>query len=317
MEFEEAFKHARGSLPLRASYRKIPWPEPDSIHFLESSGNRPYPIWHYHPELELTFLNGWSGTNFVGDSVGPLRLPEVFLLGPNLPHVWRMDPKPSTPGARCHAIVIHFQADFLGPGLMEKREFSLIARLFERSVYGLRFTGTTREALISRLLQMGAKSPLGRLIELLNVLAVMAESTECETLSTTPFSNSRAEAGTSRIDRAYQFICQHYAEPIGLSEVARAASMCPDAFSRYFKRATGLNLTGFISRTRVAHAAKLLIETNLTVGEICYASGFSTLSNFNQRFREIKSVSPRQYRQQYSVNRREVALAVTPTSSKN
>ncbi len=47
---------------------------------------------------------------------------------------------------------------------------------------------------------------------------------------------------------------------------------------------------------RIGHACVQLIETDSSIGEIAYTSGFNTLANFNRRFRERKHTTPREFR---------------------
>jgi len=49
---------------------------------------------------------------------------------------------------------------------------------------------------------------------------------------------------------------------------------------------------------RIGHARKLLLETDATVAETAYASGFESLSNFNRQFQQISGTSPKVFRQQ-------------------
>ena len=76
--------------------------------------------------------------------------------------------------------------------------------------------------------------------------------------------------------------------------------MSLSAFCHYFKRVTGRTLSDFIKEVRIGLARKLLMETDRSVAEIAYASGFESLSNFNRQFREVSACSPRTFRQQHA-----------------
>ncbi len=75
--------------------------------------------------------------------------------------------------------------------------------------------------------------------------------------------------------------------------------MTKSAFCHYFKKRTRKNFSRFVNEMRVGHASKLLVETDNSISEICFQSGFRNLSNFNRRFKEINSLSPQEYRQQF------------------
>jgi AraC-like DNA-binding protein len=72
--------------------------------------------------------------------------------------------------------------------------------------------------------------------------------------------------------------------------------LSPSAFSRLFRRTTGMTFTQFLNRVRLGQAARLLQETDHVISEIAINSGFENLSNFNRRFRERYGRSPREYR---------------------
>jgi AraC-like DNA-binding protein len=75
--------------------------------------------------------------------------------------------------------------------------------------------------------------------------------------------------------------------------------MSLSAFCHYFKRVTGRTLTEFITEVRIGHARRLLIETNDSIAQIAFASGFESLSNFYRCFQELTGVSPKTFRRQY------------------
>ena len=78
-------------------------------------------------------------------------------------------------------------------------------------------------------------------------------------------------------------------------------SMSPSAFSRYFKRVMGKTFSRFVNELRIGQACRALLETDRPIAEIAYDCGFNNLSNFNRRFRELRGVSPRQFREQHLI----------------
>jgi AraC-like DNA-binding protein len=72
--------------------------------------------------------------------------------------------------------------------------------------------------------------------------------------------------------------------------------MSGPSFSRFFRRATNRTFRAFLNQVRVGHASQLLLETDRSVADVCFDSGFSNLSNFNRQFLRLRKVSPRDYR---------------------
>lgn len=94
-----------------------------------------------------------------------------------------------------------------------------------------------------------------------------------------------------RIDR-------DYAGQLDIPALAAAAGYSREHFIRAFRAAYGETPGRFRTRRRVERACELLRSANLTVTEICYLVGFSSLGTFSARFSEITGMSPTSYRRQ-------------------
>ncbi|MDR3460346.1 MAG: helix-turn-helix domain-containing protein [Verrucomicrobiae bacterium] len=105
-----------------------------------------------------------------------------------------------------------------------------------------------------------------------------------------------ANAEPPVIAQAKQFIREHYAEELSLSQVAGVVHMSSHYFCKQFRKATGMSYTGFVSRTRIEQAKSLLLNPNLRVSEIGYTVGFQSLNHFNRMFKKIAGQSPSHYR---------------------
>ena len=88
-----------------------------------------------------------------------------------------------------------------------------------------------------------------------------------------------------------------YAESLDLDALAREAGYSRFHFARSFRETYGLTPRAYLSARRVERARELLRSANLTVTEICYLVGFSSLGSFSDRFTELVGCSPSQYRE--------------------
>ena len=98
------------------------------------------------------------------------------------------------------------------------------------------------------------------------------------------------------IARARQFIYEHQQEVISLGRVSSVLHVSLSDLCRRFHKATGVPFTEFVSRTRVESAKKLLLNPNLQISQIAYATGFQSLSHFNRMFKRIMGKSPKEFR---------------------
>jgi AraC-like DNA-binding protein len=99
------------------------------------------------------------------------------------------------------------------------------------------------------------------------------------------------------ISKAKQFIREHHTEDLTLGQVAAAVHTSIFYFCKLFRKTTGITFTEFVSRTRADKAKNLLLNPNLRISEIAYASGFQSLTHFNRVFKTIVGESPTRYRE--------------------
>ena len=92
-----------------------------------------------------------------------------------------------------------------------------------------------------------------------------------------------------RIDR-------EYASPLDIEALARGVNLSSGHLSRAFKLAYGEAPYRYLMTRRIERAMTLLRRDDLTVTEICFAVGFSSLGTFSTRFSELVGVSPSAYR---------------------
>ena len=90
-----------------------------------------------------------------------------------------------------------------------------------------------------------------------------------------------------------------YAEPLSVPALARAALMSPGHFSRSFRAAFGETPYSYLMTRRIERAKALLRRGDLTVTEVCFAVGCTSLGSFSSRFTELVGESPSAYRARY------------------
>jgi AraC-like DNA-binding protein len=104
----------------------------------------------------------------------------------------------------------------------------------------------------------------------------------------------------ARLRRVRDRIDREYAQPLDVEALARGAHMSAGHFSRQFRLAYGESPYGYLMTRRIERAMALLRRGDLSVTEVCFAVGCSSLGTFSTRFTELVGVPP-------SVYRREVA----------
>jgi AraC-like DNA-binding protein len=253
-----------------------------------------YNQWHYHPELELTWVQQGSGIRFVGDSIENFQAGDLILLGSNLPHFWRADEAAAAGQPPCQALVVQFGEHFWGADFLALPEMAAIRELLVKARRGIRLSGDTRRQVSQRMQALVQARGLDRLLGLLGILQLIAAG-DISYLSSVGFNQPPNAADTSRISIIYAYTLAHFAGKIKLEEVASLVHMTPNAFCRYFKKHTRKTYSQLLTEIRIGHACKLLMEDFNSIAQVCLDSGFQNFSNFNRYFKAITHLTPKQY----------------------
>ncbi len=100
----------------------------------------------------------------------------------------------------------------------------------------------------------------------------------------------------ARLRRVRDRIDREYAQPLDVEALARDAHMSAGHLSREFRRAYGESPYAYLMTRRVERAMALFRRGDLSVTEVCFAVGFSSLGTFSTRFTELVGVPPSVYR---------------------
>ena len=92
-----------------------------------------------------------------------------------------------------------------------------------------------------------------------------------------------------------------YGEHYTLDGLARQYSVSVSALSHRFRTMTGMPVMGYLQSCRMAHAKRMLADTNLCIGEIVEKCGFSDCSNFSRSFKALNGTTPTIFRKKYKV----------------
>ncbi|OLT15826.1 AraC family transcriptional regulator [Pseudonocardia sp. CNS-139] len=102
----------------------------------------------------------------------------------------------------------------------------------------------------------------------------------------------------ARLRRVRDRIDREYAQPLDVEALARGAHMSAGHLSREFRRAYGESPYSYLMTRRIERAMSLLRRGDLSVTEVCFAVGCSSLGTFSTRFAELVGVPPSVYRRE-------------------
>ena len=286
---------------MKASLEHLDTQENSSFQIKEVIQNRFDAPYHYHPAFELTLIIAGEGKRFVGNHIADFHSGDLVLLGSNLPHCWQNHRQDwlveSEDSQQAQALVIHFTADFLGADFFNKPECKPIKQLLDKSRGGFSIQGPTQDRVVREMLALKELNPFARLMSLLNILQLIANSgADSQPIDTNEISYQLSSTDLDRINRIYAYVIANYTQEVHLDEVAHLANMTETAFCRYFKKVTKKTFVSLVTEFRIKHACELLRTSNKAMAEICFESGFGNLSHFNKQFKQYMNETPLQYR---------------------
>ena len=115
----------------------------------------------------------------------------------------------------------------------------------------------------------------------------------------------------ARLRRVRDRIDREYAQPLDVEALARGAHMSAGHLSREFKRAFGESPYGYLMTRRIERAMALLRRGDLSVTDVCFTVGCSSLGTFSTRFTELVGMPPSTYRRRAALGTAELPSCVT------
>jgi AraC-like DNA-binding protein/ligand-binding sensor protein len=108
----------------------------------------------------------------------------------------------------------------------------------------------------------------------------------------------------AKIPLIKRYVRENYMKKITVTDTAKKFFLSSGYFIHFFKKETGVSFTCFVNMYRISQAEEMLKETNRNISEIAFLSGFGSLSQFNRTFKDVKSVSPKEFRKKQQLNRK-------------
>lgn len=265
------------------------------VEYQKTSKEFYYP-WHYHAELELTFILHGQGVRYVGNSIENFHDEELVLLGSNLPHAWNTTIEQDQPVT---AIVVYLKEEFFDKNWMQSIEFEGIRNLSILMNKGIKVDNEVASALKPKFYELLNASPFEKLMILLQVLEYLSHNHEYRFLCEQEFTCDLDDVDKTRINAVYDYIQKNYQKQISLAAIASRLNMSEEYFSRYFSKTMKKPFFEFLNEYKINRACKLLIETDKQISEICYAAGFESIPFFYRQFKKFKDYQPKTYRLNY------------------
>lgn len=248
--------------------------------------------WHYHPEVELVYIEKGYGNRYVGNHISKFEDGDLILLGPNIPHFGY---EFGLQGIN-EEIVVQFKKDLIKSSVQVMPELEDIAALINRAKSGISFYGETKKFVGEELALMDIKNPFDRLISMIKILQILAKCDEYEVLNAAGVTLIIQNQNDDRINRVFQYVKENYESEITLDQISQIALLTVPAFCRYFKKYTKKTFTQFVNDFRIRQAIRLIAMGDKSISEIATEVGYNNFSHFNKQFKKVTGETPSKYK---------------------
>ncbi|MGI4805239.1 MAG: AraC family transcriptional regulator [Janthinobacterium lividum] len=264
-----------------------------------------YPYLHRHHETQITWIQEGEGTLIVGNNMHAFAPGDIFLLGPDLPHLFKSNPEYFNNESKgVKAITLFFNPNGMLAPLLDMPEMKPLKTFLQQHEQGFKVPETAFTEVSKTLLGTNNSFGPDQLIQFFQLLKTLQSAVnKVDALSSYGTAQNISENEGIRISNIYNYIMQHYNEPVTLEDVANTAYMTPQGFCRYFKKHTGHTFISFLNEVRINEACKKLTDYKFdSISTVAYKCGFNSITNFNRVFRLIIGTSPKEYLDNYARN---------------
>ncbi|VAW23972.1 Transcriptional regulator, AraC family [hydrothermal vent metagenome] len=274
---------------------KIPKPENVTLYIQNYEGEFFYEKLHQHKEIQISVIIKGEGSYIIGDCVGEFKPSDIFVIGEDLPHVFKRD---VAYGKETKMITLFFSKNAFGNTFFSLPEFEHFHSFFDDAVLGFEVLSNKKKLsrILSKINSLSKYEQFTSFLEILNLISKGEKHTLSSLINLKKYAGDEGK----RMSDIFQYTMNNYHTEISLQQVSNIANMTPNAFCRYFKQRTNKTFVNFLIDIRIGNACKLLTKNNdLNITEISYKSGFNNLANFNRKFKAIKGVTPSEYRKKH------------------
>ena len=261
-----------------------------SLNFMRVPLVAKRPYWHYHPEVELTFMAEGQARMQVGNHIATCKAGDLMVLGSNLPH----DFNPVDRSIACDFLVVQFRQEMLAAF----PEMSDVGAFLDGARGGLLLENTPGH-LASLFAAMDTAEPVRRLALLLEILESLSATRQSGWQALTRIAVARQVVegrNHQRLQQVIESVLDRFHRRISLEEMANLVHMAPPSFSRWFRRTMQMTFTDYLSRVRIEESCRQLRFTDKPITLVAKDCGFGSFSSFNRQFRRLKGCTPRDWR---------------------
>lgn len=262
-----------------------------------------YTHFHRHEEIQLTWIQKGEGTLVAGSSMHTFSPQEIYLLGPNMPHVFKSDPSyfEEDSNKSISALTIFFNPEGKMAPLFHLPEMKPVQSFLHKFRSGFKVPDYCFKEISGQILRIKSSGGLDQLMQFFHLLQSLCRIDSPEPLAQHVQKEKVSDFEGMRIGAIFDYVMRHYNKDFTLDEIASVAHMTPQAFCRYFKKHTRHTFISFLNEVRINEACKKLTDGGFnSIGAVAYTCGFNSTTHFNRIFKKVKGINPGRYIETYT-----------------
>ncbi|MCK0145146.1 AraC family transcriptional regulator [Arenibacter sp. F26102] len=273
---------------------KIPKPKNEALIYQEDQERIFYGQLHQHQEIQISLIVKGAGSFVVADTINEYKENDILVIGGYLPHVFKSDLNKSDESIMCS---LFFNKSSFGKHFFELTDMAGAKDFFTPSEYGMKVL-SKKKKITKQFEKLNNQNKIERIATLLKIISLISAA-KTTPLSSFVYKKNYTDDEGKRMNDVFKYAMEMFHEPITLEEIADKAHMNKNSFCRYFKKRTNKTFFQFLIEIRIENACKLIYnDPDLPISHISEQCGFGTIANFNRKFKEIKGVTPTEYRLQ-------------------
>ena len=253
-----------------------------------------YPHLHRHKEVQICWIKKGRGTLVVQAELFAFKEEDIFVIASNKAHLFKKEHK-----GNIQTISLFFDLSARSNPLMSLPEMNDLAIYYSRLVPCNKLEHLITAEIGQKLNAIMENSSSHKLALFIELLASLKTALSTDDHVDVVYS----EKDGDRMKMIMDYTLSNFKNNIGISDIAKEISYTPEAFCRFFKKRTRKTFIQYLNELRINEACHQIIgQQDRLMSEIAYGSGFNNVSHFNRVFKQLKQMSPLQYRRTYGTN---------------
>lgn len=252
--------------------------------------------WHWHEELELGYIQEGASKIVTVGAEYTIRQGDGFFINSNVMCMKQN----ASPGVKTIEINNIFHPVFLGGHFKSRFETKYLNPVINNrqiEVHILRREHSTANQILKNLYRLKEwQNETDSEFQTRNILSETWTLLIKEFQENPDNQNRIGTEQTNRLRNMIAYISLHYPEKIALAEIAKTAGISEREAARCFKKNIGQSPVEYLIQFRLNQSKKLLLETGMTITDICQQCGFSDSAYFGKVFRRSYGMTPSEYR---------------------